>query len=84
MISKAFNIDEDIYIQLEQLDKEKAILDDAKPLEQEILRRIKDYFHLQHIYHSNAIEGNSLSFSETELVIREGLTIGGKPQKDHL
>jgi Fic family protein len=35
-------------------------------------------------YNSNAIEGNSLTLKETYLVINEGLTIKGKPLKDHL
>jgi Fic family protein len=33
---------------------------------------------------SNAIEGNTLSAVETTLVIEQGLTIGGKPLRDHL
>ena len=35
-------------------------------------------------YNSNAIEGNSLSLSETKLVLEEGITIGGKSLKEHL
>jgi Fic family protein len=35
-------------------------------------------------YTSNAIEGNTLSAAETTLVIERGITIGGKPLKDHL
>ncbi|MEK7167191.1 MAG: Fic family protein [Patescibacteria group bacterium] len=35
-------------------------------------------------YNSNAIEGNSLTLRETFLVINEGLTVKGKPLKDHL
>lgn len=33
---------------------------------------------------SNAIEGNALSLAETKLVIEDGLTIPGKPLRDHL
>jgi Fic family protein len=35
-------------------------------------------------YTSNALEGNTLSAGETALVIEHGITIGGKPLKDHL
>lgn len=35
-------------------------------------------------YTSNAIEGNTLSAGETALVVEKGVTIGGKPLKDHL
>lgn len=33
---------------------------------------------------SNALEGNTLSAAETTLVVEHGITIGGKPLKDHL
>jgi Fic family protein len=39
---------------------------------------------LELTYTSNAIEGNALSAAETTLVIEHGITIGGKPLKDHL
>lgn len=35
-------------------------------------------------YTSNAIEGNTLTAGETALVLEKGITIGGKPLKDHL
>ncbi len=35
-------------------------------------------------YTSNALEGNTLTAGETALVLEKGLTIGGKPLKDHL
>lgn len=33
---------------------------------------------------TNALEGNTLTAGETALVLEKGLTIGGKPLKDHL
>jgi len=39
---------------------------------------------LELTYTSNAIEGNTLSAVETTLVVEKGITIGGKPLKDHL
>jgi Fic family protein len=39
---------------------------------------------LLHTYHSNAIEGNTLTLSETKLVLEEGTTIGGKSLREHL
>ncbi len=41
-------------------------------------------FRLWWTYHSNAIEGNSLTQGETEVFLMEGLTAKGKPLKDHL
>jgi Fic family protein len=34
-------------------------------------------------FSSNALEGNSLTESETKVVLEDGITIGGKPMKDH-
>ena len=39
---------------------------------------------LELTYTSNAIEGNTLTAAETTLVIEQGITIGGKPLRDHL
>ena len=39
---------------------------------------------LELTYTSNAIEGNTLTAGETALVIEHGITIGGKPLRDHL
>lgn len=36
------------------------------------------------VHESNAIEGNSLTLRETELVLSKGITVSGKPLKDHL
>lgn len=35
-------------------------------------------------YTSNAIEGNTLTAVETTMVVENGITVGGKPLKDHL
>lgn len=35
-------------------------------------------------YSSNALEGNTLTAGETALVIEKGITVSGKPLKDHL
>jgi len=35
-------------------------------------------------YNSNAIEGSTLSFAETKLILSEGITIGGKKLSEHL
>ena len=43
-----------------------------------------DEFRVLHTYHSNAIEGNSLTLKETRLVVEEGLTIGGRSLREHL
>ena len=39
---------------------------------------------IEAVYASNAIEGNTLTLGETALVIQHGMTVSGKPLKDHL
>jgi Fic family protein len=48
------------------------------------LANLEHYYDIELTYTSNAIEGNTLSPVETTLVIEKGITIGGKPLKDHL
>ena len=65
-------------------DEYKAKIDAYRPLNEYILKQIKAYFKISFTYTSNAIEGNSLSLNETKIIIEDGITIGGKPVKDHL
>ena len=51
-------------------------------LSPEVLGRIRRFFRIKSIYHSNAIEGNLLEVGETRQVVEHGLTITGKPLKD--
>ncbi len=48
----------------------------------EVLSTLRRYFRIKNIYHSNAIEGNSLDVGETRLVVEQGLTLTGKSLKD--
>ncbi len=51
-------------------------------LSRDVLYKIRKFFRLKNIYHSNAIEGNQLKLGETRQVVELGLTITGKPLKD--
>jgi Fic family protein len=62
----------------------KARLDSIRPMPPEALQRLEHYYDIELTFTSNAIEGNTLSAVETTLVIEKGVTIGGKPLKDHL
>jgi Fic family protein len=62
----------------------KERLDRQRPLSREALANLEHYYDIELTYTSNAIEGNTLSAVETTLVIERGVTIGGKPLKDHL
>ena len=68
---------------LSQIDRKKAELDTRRPLTEGELERLNEEFTVEYTYNSNAIEGNTLTLRETDLVLR-GLTIDRKPLKDHL
>lgn len=61
----------------------KRELDRHRPFSAAVLRRLTEEFALEWTYNSNAIEGNTLSLRETELVMNKGLTIGGKTLREH-
>ena len=60
------------------------LLNSFRPLPVSAVKKLKEQFEIEMTYNSNAIEGNSLTLKETYLVINEGITIKGKPLKDHL
>ena len=65
------------------LDKRRR-LDALRPLPAASLQKLRERFELEWTYHSNAIEGNSLTLRETMLVLRDGITVGGKSMREHL
>jgi Fic family protein len=62
----------------------KAEIETYRPFDSHTLTQLKAYYRVGLTYTSNAIEGNTLTESETKVVLEDGLTIGGKPMKDHL
>lgn len=68
----------------DRLDRKLTLLNSCRPLPKAAVRKLTEQFGIEMTYNSNAIEGNSLTLKETFLVINEGLTIKGKPLKDHL
>jgi len=64
----------------EQLKEE---LDNLRPIDSEAEKRIMQKFRLDWNYHSNNLEGNSLTYGETKALILFGITAQGKPLKDH-
>ena len=65
------------------IDRKKMELDSRRPLTEGELERLTEEFIIEYTYNSNAIEGNTLTLRETDMVLR-GLTIDRKPLKDHM
>lgn len=66
----------------EKIDRLKENLDSYRPLPAEILANLEENLILRWTYHSNAIEGNTLTLKETKVAL-EGITIGGKTMREH-
>ena len=69
---------------LQQIATKKAELDRLRPQAPHGLENLDQSYDIELTYTSNAIEGNTLTAAETRMVIEHGITIGGKPLKDHL
>ncbi len=67
-----------------RLDAKLQRLKALRPLNAAQVAKLRKQFEIEMTYNSNAIEGNSLTLRETFLVLEEGITIKGKPLKDHL
>lgn len=61
----------------------KAQLDAKRPLPKYTVQSLREKLFLEWTYHSNAIEGNTLTINETKVVL-EGITVGGKTMREHL
>ncbi len=68
---------------LTAIERKKKELDTRRPLTEGELERLTEEFIVEYTYNSNAIEGNTLTLRETDMVLR-GLTIDRKPLKDHM
>lgn len=62
----------------------KTALDARRPLAPELMARLETWYEVELTYSSNAIEGNTLTRSETAIVLEKGLTVRGKPLRDHM
>lgn len=67
--------------QLEEIDKHCEIIHQNRSQNN---FRIEEALAIEYTYHSNRIEGNTLTLQETDLVVNHGLTISGKSLREHL
>ncbi|MBI4162234.1 MAG: hypothetical protein HY513_01005, partial [Candidatus Aenigmarchaeota archaeon] len=73
-------IDENLYAKILQKKKE---LDKLRPLPKPALEELRKQFEIELTYNSNAIEGNTLTLRETQLVLEHGITVKGKSLREH-
>ena len=68
---------------LQSIYGKKRELDSHRPLSPSIVRKLEEEFLIAWTYNSNAIEGNTLTLQETQIVLNSGITIGGKTVNEH-
>lgn len=61
------------------LDLYQEKINERRPFRGEMLKQIQAYYRIGLTWSSNALEGNTLTESETKVLLEDGLTIGGKP-----
>lgn len=67
---------------LKQIDSYAKAIGERRPLTPDEVKELDAYFRVGTTYASNALEGNSLTISETKVLLEDGITVGGKPIKD--
>ena len=67
---------------LKQIDRYAEAIRKHRPLTPEESKELDAYFRIGVTYASNALEGNSLTLSETKVLLEDGITVGGKPIRD--
>jgi len=77
-------IKSEITNKLKEIDKLKSELDKLRPLTELQVKSLKGYFDIELTYNSNAIEGSTIDYNETKIILLDGITIGGKTTREHL
>ena len=67
---------------LERIDAYAQAIRERRPLTTDEVKELDAYFRIGMTYTSNALEGNSLTLSETKVLLEDGITVGGKPIRD--
>lgn len=67
----------------DRVDRLKDELDALRPLPATAIARLREQLKIEWTYNSNAIEGNTLTLRETQLILQHGVTIGGKSLREH-
>ena len=67
----------------ERLYEKRDLLTKSRPLPAIALQKIKEALSVEWTYNSNSIEGNSMTLQETYLVLNDGMTVKGKPLREH-
>ena len=82
-LASAFAMPSDLRALYTQLAEMKRYLDEFRPFDAHQIDKLREVFDTEYTYHSNKIEGSTLTLRETDLVVNKGMTIGGKSLREH-
>ena len=68
---------------LERVEAKKVRLSQMRPIPAIAMERLRESLMMEWTYHSNGIEGNTLTLQETRIILSDGLTVGGKSLREH-
>lgn len=68
----------------EELTRLKNELSSHRPMDTATLNILKEHDRIEQVYSSTAIEGNTITASETKMILEKGITISGKSMIEHL
>jgi Fic family protein len=68
---------------IDRLEEKKNLLDTKRPLPYSVLEKVRHQLSIEWTYHSNSIEGNTLTENETQMVLLDGTTVKGKSLREH-
>jgi Fic family protein len=68
---------------LQRVEQKKQRLQQLRPIPSVALEKLRESMMLEWTYHSNAIEGNTLTLQETRVILSDGITVGGKTLREH-
>lgn len=68
---------------LTRIEANKERIDAYRPMQEPLLSELRAYYRIGLTWSSNALEGNSLTESETKVVLEDGLTVAGKPLREY-
>ena len=68
---------------LQRVNEKKQRLQELRPIPSIALEKLRESMMLEWTYHSNAIEGNTITLQETRIILSDGITVGGKTLREH-
>jgi len=74
---------EELTPMIDRLYEKKKKIDSHRPLPTFILEKVKENISIEWTYNSNAIEGNTITLRETQMILQDGITVKGKSLREH-